>query len=486
MKRIKVALVNINFNIKNNDPPLGLAYLAAYARKHCSLSDFIIVDAEDPLSVIRKEKPDIIGMGPLTGQYPEANLLAARIKSEMGTPILVGGHHISALPQHLAGSHFDIAVIGEGEQTVLELVSAFQSRRQFEDSDLEKINGIVFKSGDGVCKTTPPRDLIRDLDEIPFPARDLLRMKGFYVTLRRSKFGEPGVYTHMMTSRGCPYKCVFCEPTLFWGRPRFHSPEYVVAEIKHLKESYGVEGILIFDDLFLANRGRVKRIAELLAAQGLDKDLRFSIFGRTDLINEEMLEVLMKMNVRSIDFGLESGSERILSYLKKHTVTVKDHLAALQLCKKHGLHTIGTFVVGSPDETEEDLLETLELVKNPDLDEAYVLPLMPLPGTDLWRYAMGRGLVSEDPTFPFALVRTSSSIRASTFLCNRITKEKLEEWLVRMNEAAENKNRSLNFSHLKLKHLRYLFSGHFIGKLLKNWQEVVLFLRNARFRGRNG
>ena len=253
MKRVKVALVNVSHSIKNNDPPLGLAYLAAYARKYGSFSDFVIVDAEEPLVVLRKEKPDIVGMGPITGQYIEANLLAGRIKSEMGTPILIGGHHISALPQHLSSSHFDIAVIGEGERTVLELLQAFQSKWRFEESDLEKINGIVFKTGEGKCRTTHPRDLIRNLDEIPFPARDLLSMKRSYITLRRSEFGEPGVYTHMMTSRGCPYKCVFCMPTHFWGRPRFHSPEYVVAEMKHLKESYGVEGILIFDDLFLAN-----------------------------------------------------------------------------------------------------------------------------------------------------------------------------------------------------------------------------------------
>lgn len=482
MNRVKIALVNINVNVKNNDPPLGLAYLAAYARKYGSFGDFIIVDAEDPLSVIRSDKPDIVGIGPLTGQYSEANLLAGRIKSEMGVPILIGGHHISALPQHLASSHFDIAVIGEGEQTVLELLLAFQARRRFEESDLEKINGIVFKTAEGKCRKTPPRDFIPDLDQIPLPARDLLRMKESYVTLRRSKFGEPGVYTHMMTSRGCPYKCVFCEPTHFWGRPRFHSPEYVVAEMKYLRETYDLDGILIFDDLFLANFNRVKKIAGLLAAQGLHKELRFGVFGRTDLINEEVLTTLVKMNVRSIDFGLESGSDKILGYLKKHTVTVKKHLEALQLCKKHGLRTIGTFVVGSPDETEEDLAQTLELVRNPNLDEAYILPLMPLPGTDLWQYAMEKNLVSEDPNFPFELVRTSAIIHAETLLCNQISKAKLEEWLVRMNAAARDKNRRLDLSSLRINHLRYIVSKHFITKLLKSPEEVYLFLKNSKFK----
>ena len=484
MKRLKVALVNINYSIKNTDPPLGLAYLAAYARKYSSFSDFIIVDTEDPLRVLQEEKPDIVGMGPLTGQYIEANLLAGRIKREIGTPTLIGGHHISALPQHLSTSNFDIAVIGEGERTVLELLQAFHQKGRFEECDLENIDGIAFKTGDGKHRTTRPRGLVSDLDEIPFPARDLLRMKQSYVSLRRSKFGEPGVYTHMMTSRGCPYRCVFCEPTRFWGRPRFHSPEYVVAEMKHLREIYHVEGILIFDDLFLANIGRVRKIVDLLAAMGLNKELKFAVFGRTNLINEEVLNTLVRMNVRSIDFGLESGSDKILGYLKNDTVTVKMNVDALRLCKTHGLHTIGTFVAGSPDETEEDLERTLDLVKNPDLDEAYVLPLQPIPGTDVWRYAMKKGLVSEDPNFPSALVQTSDSVHVETFLCNRISKETLEEWLVRMDKAAEDKNRSLNFSHLKLKHLRYMFSIHFIGKLLKNWKEVLMFLRNAKFKGR--
>lgn len=481
-KRVNVALVNISFNIQNNDPPLGLAYLAAYARKYGSLVDFTIVDSRDPLGVLRREKPDIVGLGPLSGQYLEAESLAGRIKSELGIPILVGGHHISALPQHLASSHFDIAVIGEGEQTFLELLEAFQVKRRFEEVDLEKINGIVFKTGEGKCRTTPARDLIRDLDQIPLPARDLLRMKGFYVTLRKSRFGEPGVYTHMMTSRGCPYRCVFCEAAPFWGRPRFHSPEYVVAEMRFLKETYNVDGILIFDDLFSANLNRVEKIAELLAAQGLNKELRFGVFGRTDLINEKVLCTLVKMNVRSISFGLESGSDRILSYLKKPAVTVKNHLEALQLCKKHGIHTNGTFIVGSPDETEEDLAQTMDLIKNPNLDEASISQLTPLPGSDLWRYALGRNVVSEDPCFPFELEGASQTIRAEKFLCSRISMEKLQEWMDRISEAARDKSRSLNFSHLRPRHLRYVFSRHFIGKLFKNLQEAILFLRNARFK----
>jgi coproporphyrinogen III oxidase-like Fe-S oxidoreductase len=229
----------------------------------------------------------------------------------------------------------------------------------------------------------------------------------------------------------------------------------------------------------------LEKIAELLAAQGLNKELKFGVFGRTDLINEKVLSTLVKMNVRSISFGLESGSDRILHYLKKPTVTVKNHLEALQLCKKHGIHTNGTFIVGSPDETEEDLAQTMELIKNPNLDQVSISQLTPLPGSDLWRYALGRNVVSEDPCFPFELEGASHTIRAQKFLCNRISMEKLQEWMDRISEVAKNKSRSLNFSHLRLRQLQYVFSGHFLSKLFKNLQEAILYLRNARFKTRS-
>ncbi len=353
---------------------IGMLCIASYLRKHIDEKlDFKYIN-RDYEREFSQFKPDLTLMTTVSARYNVSKWIAKRYKElDSSVPMVVGGHHITALPQTMT-EDMDIAVLREGEETMRELLP-------FIDAPHNGIRGIAYREG-GELKITAPRPLIEDIDSIPFPARDIVS--------HQIKRGET---TGLITARGCPYRCVFCSNLKFWGRVRFHSAEYVVREIKEIAEKY-TRKIMILDDTFTINKKRLRKIAELILAESLD--LEFSVGGRADMIDEEMCSLLKKMGVTDIVFGLESGSQNVLSYLKSGGVKVEDNYRAIKLCKNHDINVFGSFVIGSPDETKEDILETLKLAKSKAIWIPIAFPLTPLPDTPLWDEALKRGLVSND------------------------------------------------------------------------------------------
>ncbi|MDP2726369.1 MAG: cobalamin-dependent protein, partial [Dehalococcoidia bacterium] len=211
--------------VERRYPPLGLSYIASYLGKYGGLND--VVFRRDYQELIA-ETPDMVGISAVTHNFPRAVHSAQEIKKALKVPVIVGGPHISALP-HSLPSCFDVGVLGEGEETFLEICRQYEAQGRLEPETLSHTPGIVFH-GDGGTVVTPPRPLIEPLDRIPFPRRDLFQEPW------DSSFHQD---MHMLTSRGCPYKCVFCFSTQYWGRIRFFSPKYVVEEIKELVENWG-------------------------------------------------------------------------------------------------------------------------------------------------------------------------------------------------------------------------------------------------------
>ena len=246
-------------------------------------------------------------------------------------------------------------------------------------ADLLKIKSLAFWDK-GKLIQTEKRIPIIPMDNILPPARDLLKIEKC---------------THVFSSRGCPYRCVFCVSSRYWNITRIFSAEYVVREIKDLYDNYGVREINFWDDLFIVSKDRIKKIVALLAKEKLLGKIIFGCAVRSNLIDESMARLLQKMNVKFVSMGLESGNERILNYLKGTNINIKDHARAIRIFKKYGIEPSASFIIGSPDETREEILQTLKFIKDSKLRGFGVYVLTPLPGTPVWDYAKGRKMVNE-------------------------------------------------------------------------------------------
>lgn len=376
----KIVLFNIaDFFSESRFHSLGLGYIASYLRKFSDVKDIYLIEGNG-MAKLKKIKPDVIGIYTVTQTFNDAQKLAVLIKEEYrDIPIIVGGYHITALP-HVLPKCFDIGVLGEGEETMkelMELIATFGLNRD----KLANVRGIVFRDG-SIVKITQPRGFIKDIDDIPFPARDLTVQKPF---------------SSMITSRGCPYKCVFCASVDFWGKVRFNSAGYVIDELQEMIYKYKAIHISIWDDLFIGDRKRFETVCDLIEKKRINKKVSFGCSLRSNLVNEELCKLLKKINVTRVSIGYETGSQRILDYLKCGSVTLKQHIQATKLCKAFGFYTTGTFMLGNPDETQEDLMQTLSLVRQLKLDGGGIFTLAtPLPGTRLWDYAKQKNLINDD------------------------------------------------------------------------------------------
>ena len=358
--------------------PLWPAYLASYVDKQLGTGKFKF----HLMSLnIKKElmsfKPHLVAISSVSPRYNHA-IKCAGIAKNFGIPVIIGGIHISTLPNTLT-KDMDIGCIGEGGDTFVELLQHYVNYGEFKPERLGDIKGIVYHENGGL-KLTSGRTICKSLDELPHPKRSII---DYHRT------------DTMMTSRGCPYKCPYCAVTLYWDKISYASPEYVVEEISELVEN-GTKIIKFYDDLFITNKKRLKAIADRIIENNLHRKVRFTCWIRSDSITAEVAEILKSMNMVSVEIGLESGCERSLNYLKGGSVTIEDNWRAVNLLKDSGIQTNATFIIGSPDETEEEIMQTYNFIKECRLDTVTVNRLVPFPGTAIWDYALKRNLVSTD------------------------------------------------------------------------------------------
>lgn len=464
-------LVLIHLSDTAGHPPLGLAYIASYLRKYFNFNNTVIIDKEkDILKKISKEKPDIIGISAVSLQFKRANELAGKIKTLYDTPTLIGGPHITALPHQLG--NFNVAVLGEGEQTVLELAELFERKGSFEPEDLKKIKGIAFHDGLST-KITEKRPFIENLDNIPFPARDLLKMKEYYLQPRRTAGGNFVVGTHMFSSRGCPYRCTFCSTANFWQRLRLFSPEYVVNEMKELIRNYNLEAIYVYDDLFVISKERLEKIYELMRAE----DIKVKLYCqcRVDRINDDICKILKKMGIDGISFGFESASQKILSYLKKNTTTVEQNKKAIELCNKYEISAEGTMMLGVPGESEEDLDLNLRFVRENELKNIFIYVTTPYPGTELWDYAVKKGIVNDNNVDWSKIdINLSGPLKNKIYMnSDNMDIKRFEEYRHVFKKEMER----INLKHSKIS-IRNLFSLGLLRRAAKDPIQAAKFLYN--------
>jgi radical SAM superfamily enzyme YgiQ (UPF0313 family) len=390
---------------------LGLLYLSSSLRQRFGAHfDINIIDRDIEWN-LDTFKPEVVGISSVTQNFNIAKKYAKLAKSR-GCSVIVGGAHISAMP-HTLSDDMDVGVVGEGEETIGELMTLYEKERLFiNKNSLCQIKGIVYKDGTNIVQTES-RLLINLLDKIPFPARDLTYSHGKGVGI--------------LTSRGCPYKCRFCFSAHRRNQVRFFSPEYVVKEIKELVDKYHATWIGIYDDLFIANKKRLVRIVDLLKKEGINKHAAFNCNVRANLVDDSTALLLKEMGVRDAFLGLESGVPRILHYLKGGDVTVEHNKMAVDLLKKYDIRCGAGIIIGSPDETREEILATLRFVKKSKLDSFFTFLLTPFPGTPVWEYALKRGLVSDSMNWDILRMEFGEISSKAIVLSEKLSRDELFE-----------------------------------------------------------
>jgi len=388
---VKVTLVDPT---QTADPTLGLGYLASYLRKHRrGVSVSIIETDRNVVDRILDTSPDLVGITAVTANYSRVKETVEELKARSRVPVILGGPHVTALPESIP-READVAVLGEGEATFLELVQVLEAEGRFTSQRLSEVKGVAFRADGEVVKTTP-REFIEPLDTIPFPDRGLFDMKRYL----RPAMRDGATFTRATTqlsARGCPYKCAFCHPSLVWRKIRMFSPEYVAEELHYLVTSYRLQAVMMSDDLFILDPRRLEKLIELLGKYGILGRVKVFCETRPNLVTPWSADLLKELNVVEVAMGIESASPRILRYLKKGGVSVEQNWNAVDLISSRGMNVYAFVIIGTPGETREEMLETLRFVSDRRITRFSVAIATPFPGTELWDYALERNLVSVD------------------------------------------------------------------------------------------
>lgn len=378
-------------HIIDNYQPLGLAYIAAALEQAGYQVNIIDAKAESLSleSIVRRVNaigPQIVGINASTPDFCVAALLAQKIKLAGDYTTIIGGPHVSSLPQEtMQEGCFDYGVIGEGEQTIVELANAITSG---DAGKISKIHGIIFRNGSGTFRTQA-RTYIENLDELPFPARHLLPSLDHYTYL----YYKYSPTATIVTSRGCPYQCTFCDHSVFGYRIRTRSIKNIVDEIEMLVEKYNIRGLNIPDDLFTVDQKRVRTFCQELLSRKLT--IGWSCFARVDTVNPEMLILMKKAGCWMISYGIESGNQEILYTIKKN-VKIPTIKQTMQWTKDAGIQALGVFILGVPGENEATLKDTLNLAKRLPLYRVVFNILLPLPGSEIYRNLSAQGLIDKN------------------------------------------------------------------------------------------
>lgn len=375
-------------------PTLGILSLAAIARKSgfpTALFDAAArgLTGSELLLRLDAEQPDVLGLSATTFSISHAAAFASLAKERFpDMTVIIGGPHISAAPLETMERFpmFDVAVIGEGEETLVELLEAMDAASPFSG-----IPGIVFRYN-GKPIATERRQFLTDLDQLPYPAWDLL--EGFPDNYLPAPFKvRKTPAASLVTSRGCPNHCIFCDRSVFGSSCHTFSAEYVTGMIKHLVENFGIREFSFEDDTFITFKQRLTAICRGIIELGVD--VSWSCLGRVNGVDSETLALMKRAGCWQISFGIESGCQEILTTIHKN-VTLGHIEKALSLCRDAGILSKGFFIVGHPGETHDTLSRTAEFALKLPLDDISVTMLTPFPGTEIYDRASEFGEFDRD------------------------------------------------------------------------------------------
>lgn len=376
--------------VRGRYPSLGLFYIAAVLEKEGHIVELIDFDIEtDPQKRLRESlihsKPDILGIHVMTWTFHQANKIAMLAREIIPSIIVIaGGAAVTSSPlATIKHSVFDCGVIGEGEETVVDLVNAIRSGLA-----LDGVPGIIFRK-DGNIKQNAKRPFIHDLDSLPLPARHLVDLSRYC-----DVFTQKQRFATVVTSRGCPYRCIYCDRENRMGNTwRSFSNRRIIEEITSLKELNNIDEVMFFDDEFIVNRDKVAELCDMILAKELH--LTWECRARVDLVDRKLLALMRKSGCYRIRFGFESGDDGILDRLKKG-ITIKQSLECARLVKEAGIEIFGYFMLGCPGETRATMEKTLNLAFEIAPDFAIFSKAILIPGSELFEWAVSENLIDKD------------------------------------------------------------------------------------------
>lgn len=395
---MKIALVFPRTRYPSGQPPLGLLSLAAYLRSRVPGVQIDVIDptfAHRPLKTmvqqIQQGAYDLVGLSVMTPMLGEAVQASLAAREAPGRPIVLwGGPHPTVLPEpSIALDCVDMICLGEGEETLCELVER--------EGDPQGISGLWYKH-DGQIVRCGPRAPIADLGALPYPARDLIDMETYARAWYSLTAASPELRgTSVIASRGCPFSCTYCQPTLdhmFGRRLRRRPVPHVIGELRELKERYRLDAFMLEDDTFIAHNGWAMDFATGLREDGLA--FKWGCNVRADLVvkGPHLMAEMAQSGLVQVNMGIESGTQRILDEIYDKKITVEQVREAVAICKKLGLRIGGYFMIGAPSESLSEVWRTIEYAARLDIDEAAFNVTTPLPGTFLWDKT--RDLVGHD------------------------------------------------------------------------------------------
>lgn len=370
-------------------PPLGLLYIAAHLRERFPVEIRVAhqrlekLSSEQLAQQIIDFEPDIVGLGCMTPSAMRLPHITRAIRAARpDTLIVLGGPHVAAVGgKALAPTDADLAVAGEGELIMEEVVRAWR-----DGSDMSHIPGLIRKTAGGDIVTNPGEaPIVEDLDTLPMPAYDLIDVRAY----RRDNTSVPVRYRNcvaLYSSRGCPYGCIYCH-NIFGRRFRMQSPERMVEEARYYQTRFGVDEVEYYDDCFNFNRKRVLAFSEMLAGAATPIKLSFPNGLRADLVDEETVGALKHVGTYYIALAMESAAPRIQELIGKR-LNIDKYMNAVEYCTRRRIFTKGLAMMGFPTETEEEVKETIRFAVESSLHICSFYLVIPFPNTPLYTYVV--------------------------------------------------------------------------------------------------
>jgi anaerobic magnesium-protoporphyrin IX monomethyl ester cyclase len=388
---------------RGHNPPLGLLYVAAYAEKHSNY-EIAVIDAQVEAfgyqaleERIRDEQPSVVGITAMTLTLLDVMKTVATVKRiSPSIKVVLGGPHVHLFPEETMGlPGVDFLVMGEGEEAFKDLLDNIDDKAK-----LRTIPGFAFKDGEEYVHTgmRPP---IEDLDSLPFPARKLVPYRKY-----SSLLAKGNCVTTIFTSRGCPFKCSFCDRPHLGARFRARSAENVVAELEECVK-LGITEFLFYDDTFTVDKQRAIDVCSAIISRKLN--IGWDIRTRVDTVNEDVIKSLAKAGCQGIHYGIEAGTQKILDVLQKG-ISLERVEKTFALTRRHGIPILAYFMIGSPNETREDISETFSVIKRLNPDYVHMTILTPFPGTRIYADGLECGVIKSDVWREFARKPTPALI----------------------------------------------------------------------------